>query len=873
MDRKTPPEGLVPEPAELPPPPAQPARPSKTELLAMTAAASGMAHALIDVPEPLETTSTDLGTDREHPDWTYTEVGEIVRETRFQDERHTGGVQDTFVDHFKTVFSSPEGTFRYFDARGTVLLVAELPEPLRMLKASIQKEEASLEPPNKPSADVRATTRARITALKASLQAEMQAWHNANRTKIAGPSVTPKDYAAVGYPFVASAQLPGAENRPESASLIGVILERLAETTKSAGAGPSYFGGKERVVYDGIVEIAKAYDIPRAIVLGVAANESGYDRTAESAAGARGIFQFTAGGFEDAKKYIERHPELGAPVRSGPIGSYEESWKNRFVSAELFCAFYRVIQERTRGTIDRLEARLRELDPGFQAGTLVEIATINAYNAGPGRIAACVDRFLSLSDDRVRTSIGEPPYGIDAWLGVVGLSFGLSTKDGSARVGPDVFMYPQKVLAMGSLIMEEENYVSMHARERDAGDDLVSLPEPPTRRGLWRGLSMFTGAAAVIGGLVSGASAAKDVRSRAPGQGVSRRDALTGAAAAVGIASPVLRAGAERLASIDLPEPEQEPVAPAVETFAEVEADAKQALAALYETLAKNAAEGKTGWTADELDRIGAYTAPRNRKLLAKRLEDMMGEDLLRRFEASMKRPYAERKPLYDETIARQRTYVDREIMTGNLVPIDADNPANPFFCEQVGMPDGIGNDPDALYVRKEFPQIIATLVTLVNAQIDAFNANPGLYGVVDPNFPVLPHVSAFKISGALRLVEGTKEMFERGLGGRTTPGPTVHWLGNAVDLGSFATEGGHMARLDGELSETKAGRVVFKRGGKLPNQGFGKRTREILSMMIGRGLFAMREPLKQRHGIEIQPLWEAKQLNWHMAIETTQQP
>ena len=820
--------------------------------LAIGAAALGVAHVLIEKPkekaadELIKTSKKPAAGVREslpHPDWKRSAVGEVLNDTVFESERSTGGIQDDFVDLFKTVFSAKTATFFYYDARGNVLLTAEQPEELRLLKDSI------------PGA----------------YKVRLQAWHNENRRAISPDAVTPTDFALAGYPFVASPTLPGIEQRSEASTLIEIVMKRLEERTKSAGTGPSYFGGKERSIYDGIVEIAKAYDLPRALVLGIAANESGYDKNAVSDADAKGIFQFTAGGFADANQYAAKHPELGAAVRTGAIGTFEPSWKNRFVSAELFCAYYRSIREQLRPKIGILEKRLLSLDPSYPVGTLMDISSMNAYNAGPKRIKDCIDRFLSLSDAEIRARIGEPPHGVDAWLAVTALSFGLETKDGSTRVGPDVFLYPQKVLAMGSLIMQEENHLSGVDRARERSvlpslPELPALPESVSRKGFWDSIVKATGAAAAMAGFASFADTTRDRRSRTADAVMTRRDVLKLGAASIGMASPFVRKGREWLETSES-ERTEEPVEFLPDT---AEGDAARSLIALDLILRQRAAEGLTGWTPDEETEKYLFHAPENRALLLPRFEDMLGKDMIERLDRGGS--LAEKKRLFAEALVSQRAYVKREVESGNILAVKASDPASPFFCEQVGEPSGISNNPEALFVRMEFLPVAKMIVALVNRQIDSFNANPETHGIVDPNFPTLPHISALKVSGLLRPTTVSGELMSSGRAGATTKsGMTPHWLGSAVDIGSYATSGGHMARLEGDLLDAKGGAVKIPAGGLLPNQGFGTRTREILSMMTGRALFAMREPLARREGIIIQPLWEARQLNWHIAIDAVE--
>ncbi|MEI6510735.1 MAG: transglycosylase SLT domain-containing protein [Candidatus Uhrbacteria bacterium] len=900
MDKKgKPPEGAMEETTAvddarrppLTPPPYEEgkrrvSRKTVESAAAITAAAMGIAHAVIEVPKEGPTadeSSEAKGEDAEHPEWKYNAVGEIVRETVFHDENSTGGVQDQYVSLFKTVFSSPKGTCVYYDTLGNVLLVDKMPDVLAQLAESIEKG---------------AGTKKELDAMTKTWKDKVQAWHNANRKKISAVTVTPSDYDDKwAYPFVASPVLKNMPAESEATSLIEGIRERLVEKTKSPENGPSYFDGAERSIYDGISEIAKAYDIPLAIALGIAANESTFNRTAHSDAGANGIYQVTEKGFGDAKAYIAKHPELGAAVRSGSIGSYEDSWKDRFVSAELCCAYYLLIQGRMRKKLDALETRLLTLDPTFPVGTFLDIATINSYNAGDGRMRDCIDRFLSLSDDEIVAHIGDPEYGADVWLGVVGLSYGLTDDGKFSNVGKDSFLYPQKILAMGSLIMDAQNAMSAVDRDRedegvDAGD---FVPDSATRRGFWRNLSVATGIAGVLGGIFSGNGAVRDIRSEPLNTSVSRRNLLKGTAkataAVIGVTSPVIRAGADWLDSRPVTEtpPEVPPVSPEqpyapveLEPLKDVEAAATVSLDAVYETLLERAAQKKTGWTPEESKRNNnLFPVPENRRMLKERFIAMFGKDLVKKFKASEGDTFESRAHLYDEARAQQVAYIERQVSTGSFVRLAEDDPTKPYFCEQVDSLSGIKNNPDGLFLRKEFIPVIGTLIELVNYQIDKFNANNLYYGIHGDSFPTLPYISALKISGALRSTLTTKGQFASGKGKDTTPGMTPHWLGSAMDISSFATVPhkdkksgkmvgpmGHMARLDGDLLAKKGGRVIVRRGEKLNNGGDGATTRDILTHMIGRALFAMRDPLMELYGIEIQPKWENPAKNWHVALE-----
>lgn len=885
-----PPEGMSPEPTATtvvePKPKRRITRKTGENVLAAGAAAVGFVHVFVDGPKESGAESKKKAADgpvvkspeaSAHPDWKHNPVGEIVSDTTFRSERSTGGIQDDFVDLFKDVFEAPVGTFFYFDASGKVLLTEMETEPLRRSRESIDSLQAEAE---KPKADVGKIQR-QIDELVSERKRLIQPWHNANRARAGGPAVTPDNYADWGYPFVSTPTIKSTRLESGAESLIQVVTERLRQPISSGSTKPEYFNGETRTLYDAITEIAKAYDIPRAIILGIGANESGYNRFAKSEADARGIFQIKEHAFSDAKAYIEKHPELGSALRSGSVtGTFDGSaLDNRLVSAELCCAYYAQTKEWLKKDVRALEDRLSQVDPSFPAGSLLTIATINGYNAGAGNIKLCIKRFVSLSDEEIRARLGEPPYGADAWLGVIALSYGVANAKGEIAIGPDVFMYPQKILAMGSLIMAEENALFSADRVRVQSmlpslPDLPSLPELPSRRSFWDSFAKATGIAAAVAGFTSLADTTRDRRSRPEGGAMTRRDALKLGAASVGLASPFARKGREWLGS---EEPEEEVIEPYADS---VEGDAARALDALDAELRIRAADGESGWTPDEKTEKSQFKAPQNRALLLPKFEDMLGKDMIKRLDRAGST--ADKMKLYVEADALQRKYVAREVAAGNIVPVNADDPANPFFCEQVGVAGGIGNNPEALYVRREFLTVTRTLLILVNRQIDAFNENPTTYGIRDANFPILPHISALKISSMLRPTSVTGDLMTSGKGGATTKsGMTPHWLGSAIDIASYATkpwknkktglmEGvmGHMARLEGDLLSAKNGTVLVPAGGLLDNGGSGERTREILSKMVGRALFAMREPLERREGIIIQPLWEAGQLNWHIALD-----
>lgn len=286
------------------------------------------------------------------------------------------------------------------------------------------------------------------------------------------------------------------------------------------------------------------------------------------------------------------------------------------------------------------------------------------------------------------------------------------------------------------------------------------------------------------------------------------------------------------------------------ETYPEVVEKAKKTLAGIY--LHENKyAKGKK------------WTNPNQLNELEDNFEKALGKEFVTDFRKSVGQKMSEREDLYKRGQIAQNQYLEKAKKSGVLIGVPENDPTFPIFCEQVGLWVGIGNNPDSLFMRKEFTPILGTLIALVNYQIGQFNENLTEYG--HANFPRIPRVSAIKASGALRTFTQTYEGVQKGY--PTTPDLTPHMLGTALDIGSYGTEESHMARFAGPMYD-REGNLQVKPGGLLPSQGFGANTRPILLTMIGRALLAMEAPLKEETGITLMPLWEPNQLNWHVAID-----
>lgn len=825
-------------------------KPDTASILAMTAVAALAAKGVISstLPDTIDDQKKLKPLDIAAPidGYRYTASGEVMRKTKFIGTTSTGETQNRFVDLFITINKSPEDVFFYYDAVGQLLLEVKLPEELNKIRAEKGRDEY-------------------IRAL--------QTWHNENRRNLLpNEAVTPNDFDSLGYPFVGSAKLPKVDDvdtseqdtdAPTEQGMIAVVMRRLSETLESKGSKPTYFSGEKLTLFDAITRIAEAYDVPVAVAMGLGANESGFQKDAISKADARGIYQLTKGGFNDAKAFAHAHTEFSKGFRLEPIGAFETDWQNRFVQIELFCAYYSYLMNQLRAPIEKMEDRIRTLDPSFPVGCLREIGVVNAYNAGEGTIKNAIKRFLLLSDEEIQIRIGKPPYGVDVWLSMLAHSFGLKDNDKSSLVGLHVFTYPQKAFALGSLIRSEQNFVSKYDAEKDEPmleftdfEDTVNATVNTAKNVLTRIASFVS--------FASGTTTLVAVKRTQNKEGLTRRNFIKGLVGSVALAVPAAQAAADLLPSF-------EDVKDTVEADKSIEVDpqllseAKAKLDGLYVSLKEYyEKEGRTGLTPKEQNVRRFATINQQRKLLEREFVKMFGEEIFDEFASSKNLSTKDRINLYDRAAAAQEKYVEKQKKSGELVRISEIDGSKPIFPEQVGKMSGTDNDPDSLYMHKDFEWITASVIELMNHQIDAFNANPAIYGIKDPNFPTLPHVTSIKVSGALRDVMQTKKMLLGGQAGRTTKDVSAHWLGLALDIGSFATAGGHMVELKEDLKESKNGKTMVKGGKKLPNGGFGKRTREIYSMMIGRALFSMVGPLRDR-GIEIAPLWEPSQLNWHV--------
>lgn len=768
--------------------------------LASTAVVAGTVHTILSNTAPNVQDLPDAVDVRTMPN-----LAAVMKAARFNGASDTGEITDRLIDFYSEVFADETpGNAYFYDCYGNVLLEVELPENWTSFN-----------------------------------QEQKNTWLNDMRKKISGDRFLSPSFDADGYPFVSIPINKFVD--PEDSfknSLLSFALENLRAPENRVRDG-RYFNNQEVSLEDAIRRISDVYDVPYEIALGVGAQESLFEQKAASSAAAHGIYQITADAFTDAVA-MSRMFDTGS-IRSGAIRSYREDRYNRLVNMEMFCAYYRFLWQFINPSLDLLEKRLRTLDPSFSRQTVAEMAILTTYNAGVRRVPDVIKAFVALSDGEIKKHIGEPPYGLDVWLGVIASHFG------DDRVGKDVFEYAIKVLARGAAILGEGSFVEERMQEKDG---------TVSRRGLF---SRFLHGASGVGSVVAGVALGAQVVRQNPR--LDRRTLVRGGVAAFAVGTPFFGKTPDKELPeepvVDLPKGEHYH---APNALPDVIAPATHALDALYLDLALRKQILRT---PREQNHARQYNQKAQERLLRPAFAAAWGEDFVDEFEDTKHLPTRKRERVYRTAAEKHSAHIARALKDGTVVAMSPDGRDSPYFPEQVGRNSGTSNDPNALFMHKEFESIIATVVALVNHQIDLFNANPAAYDM--PHFPTIPHISSIKVSGAARSPLQTYRMLTGGQGGRTTKGLSSHWLLQAIDLGSYATANSHMVRFAEDMRDEQ-GTVVIPAGGKLPSSGFGKKTRQILSIMIGRALFAMEDPMRTK-GVTLMPLWEGGQKNWHLAI------
>jgi hypothetical protein len=770
----------------------------------------------------------------------YSSITDVLSRLTFSGEMDTGANLSSQVSLYQEIYSGPQNQVYYHDGLGNILHTTKLPANWDSLSSS-----------------------------------ERNDWHNNNRQEILGSAlVLPDSYEGTGYPLISTSRLPGIDTSDDS-SIRETTYGRSQEMISYDKRNLSYFEGESMTVLEAIERVCDAYDVSFEVAIGIAGNESSFDRDAKSNVGALGLFQFMPGAMKDAKDYMDRHPELGAKIRKGNFPLNNTYKKNRFVQMELFCAYFLHLQDLlsaksndTHATLQDLEERLLSLDPGFSYKGLQEISAINAFHSGATRIRKCIKHFIDLSDEEIIARIGPSPYGVDVWPAILANAMG---KEGGVK--RQVFEYVPRVLAMSSVVRgESEFYLEEYGREKTP----IEPKKPKSKaKGSIASLSAVIASVSGIIRLLSKLTDYEDLQKAQPkkgkGQGPTRRKVLAGLfGGGLLLASPMLDdavSAVTRPTSETPEEPEDEPIAEPVAPsheitipadYEQVYTDAQAGLESLYDTLSQKKRISRMPSETNDVRR--SLQGPRFLQLSSV-WKKMLGE---KGYQKVRKNHRVVSPGYFSEASALQQDYLDDEITKGNLVPMAENDPSKPYFCEQVGKTGGTSNNPDMMYMHAAFEPITELLVELVNAQIERFNSDTSAFGV--KSFPTIPPVDAFKISGALRTLEYAKKL--RRTNSTATESLSDHSSGQAIDIASYATPKGHMARFREPMLD-KDGVTQIPAGGMLGDRDaeFGKKTREYLSTFVGRALIAMQEPLKEHHDIGLEVRWERDQRNWHIMI------
>ncbi len=632
------------------------------------------------------------------------------------------------------------------------------------------------------------------------------------------------------------------------------LVETAVDRSLEQAQDSRYFGNEKLSIEDAMWKICEAYEVPVEIAMGFAANRSLFDkadvdRNEAGDMGGRGLFKLTTGAYTEALTYMQRHSEYSQKVRKGRLGDFEKEWQNRFVQIEVFCAYYRRLYDGLtgeRGALKTLKDRLNTIDPSYSSDSVEEQAVITAYLSGPTRVKEVIQAFAKLPDEKIKEVLGEAPYGSDVWPEILRDSFGRN------GINQESLDFTGKVYAMSAMVSEE-------------GAAYVGEATGTGGRSWLKALSLLTGAAAMgAGGTLTAQTALKQQRAEA----LTRRDLLIRALGAAALVTPP---GKLIAASIELPDWDfggEEPVPPPPPpegpqekpSFPEVAEQAKKTLDTLYADLKS---QKRILRTPNEQSEAKRYSQPSQDTLVRGSFNKVIGKELTDEIYKTRKDKQSGRNHLYDKAAPKVEAYRDARLKDGTFVQLQNDN-AN-CFCEGVGTTSGTGNNPDWMCMHKDLVPLIETMIELVNYQIDLFNANPSAYGKAKNR--KLSHVSALRLSGALRGPKQTKKMLnDPTLASQTTKSLTAHWGGGTVDIGSYVNGNAHIARISEDMLDEN-GTVDLKAGEKLSNGKF-KAEAALISVFMGRALFAMKAPLEAIEHIKMMPLWERKPKNWHVSTD-----
>jgi hypothetical protein len=717
--------------------------------------------------------------------------------------------------------------------------------------------------------------------------------HNANRRAFtdSGAIVLPESKSYSGYPL----------RRPTDPMKAEVCRDALKEEVKDTkflriAKKKRYFEGEEVTLDHALRTITAEYGVPYAVIAGQIGQESTYDRkevsdiTLEngSTAHAYGLAQFVP---ETARTQAMPYMLPDPSFRKGRVSKrFFTEWKNRFVQIELLCAHYKYLAEKLEPKLIKLYARLRALDPNFNT-SLEDFAVLTAYNAGlsdpDGRgVIPCIERFVELPDEIIKERIGEPPYGLDTWLAILAHSYGQPVDANEMKIGKSVFHYAIGSIALGAEITESDPLEELKAKtipaeitaqvnklatklreEKEKRRRAVLMEEKRKRKDKrLRNTFLGSGFASVFLGIATMFRARREFP-RDPGMSIFRRpftrrsivQVIGAFAAGVVFEKPI--ADAISASGIDCsPEPEID-YTKGHEIYPEVFEEMQDRINAeyahvisegepllLHKEIKHMSAARKERWNTEEVQ------APAQRELLAEEFTEALG-------------------PNHNDT-ERYADWRGEEKLNEDLIQMKEDDQSKPYFCQQVGRKPGTKNDWEnnweALWMKPEFEPILGTLIAAMNYQIEIINQNPSAYGIDVPEGFRFPTIKQLKVSGALRSPEYAGTLVENG-----GVKKTAHFF-SALDILSLMPNNPNRKGVENYRVATFAepweyeGQQPFELDNRLPSMHeYGELTRQLYSTIAGYALEAMREPLLEKEGITLLPLYESKPQNWHIVIKT----
>jgi hypothetical protein len=758
--------------------------------------------------------------------------------------------------------------------------------------------------------------------------AKKQTWRD-DRRKEAYEKGEVEFYIPGSYPHLSMPTHPFLKKGDpfESVSVVSKISERLNEKTQSPD-GERYFKGKELTVRAAVEKICAAYEVPLMDILGLIAQESAGRKDLTSSANAYGLCQFLPATWNQVRTYVndKRYVSKKAKkdfFRSKEVGKWNKKrskvteWKNRFVSIEMACAYYRNLQDSLKEDVEKLHSRLETLGAvNIPSDLLLRMASLNAYNAGQGNIQKTIKRFLKQDDALLLEKMGEGPYGPDVWLSVLSLSYKSKADNRRTAIGPDVYRYAIQIWAKGSLLTGEDHPFVDYASDGDSNSIDFSFPDLPDLPSLGSGDFRTVVSALlasplfvkVLRGFYKPASSQDEVPADDVPKvlGMSRRRLLSAAALATAATFfdlpdfsgckgdesedvPLEELGFQGGGEFQLPRGLSKKAQEALESIPQIENSDRVVQAARAELVKKHETLKKKKTyvlTAAEMSKRKEYKQPQQMRSLEALIEKVYvsfeDPNALKAFRSSIGKKAPKRREYYARCELLQTAYLNRE--KNNLIEIpvgELADPNFPLFAQQVGKISGTSNSSEMCVTRKELILIMSMAIHLMNEQIDLFNESPESYGY--KGFPKIPHVAQLKTSGALRTKMYQYELWTK-LPGRTTPNVSAHTLAQALDVGALnkASSSVYMLRFkDDEALLAEDGSVLLGAGAKLPTAGLGEQgtqLRRILSRMMQRAFMSLEGPLKEHMDITQMFLWEGYddwktgQQNAHVVVKASGQ-